>query len=125
MSTARTFPADFLWGAATAAYQIEGGVAEGGRGVSIWDTFSHTPGRTMGGDTGDVAGDHFHRWREDVAHMAALGGDIAATFTVTRTADRVVIMAAGATGPWCVRVMGPGARTVSAEPGASRLEITV
>ena len=73
MSTARTFPADFLWGAATAAYQIEGGVTQGGRGVSIWDTFSHTPGRTMGGDTGDVAGDHFHRWREDVAHMAELG----------------------------------------------------
>jgi beta-glucosidase len=67
------FPAGFLWGAATAAYQVEGGVAEGGRGASIWDTFSHTPGLVTGGDTGDVAADHFHRWREDVALMARLG----------------------------------------------------
>jgi beta-glucosidase len=71
--TELVFPADFLWGAATAAYQIEGGVAEGGRGSSIWDTFSHTPGRVDAGDTGDVAGDHYHRWREDVALMADLG----------------------------------------------------
>ena len=56
----------FLWGAATAAYQIEGAVAEGGRSPSIWDTFSHTPGRVRDGDTGDVATDHYHRWREDV-----------------------------------------------------------
>ena len=55
-------PADFVWGVATAAYQIEGGVAEGGRGPSIWDTFTHTPGRTLHGDTGDVACDHYHRW---------------------------------------------------------------
>ena len=73
MSTARTLPSDFLWGSATAAYQIEGGVSEGGRGPSIWDTYSHTPGRTLNGDTGDVAADHFHRWREDVAHMKELG----------------------------------------------------
>ncbi|WP_407344194.1 GH1 family beta-glucosidase [Pengzhenrongella phosphoraccumulans] len=73
MSTARTFPATFLWGSATAAYQIEGGVSEGGRTPSIWDTFSHTPGRTRDGDTGDVADDHFHLWREDVAQMATLG----------------------------------------------------
>jgi len=73
MSTARTFPPAFLWGSATAAYQIEGGAAEGGRGPSIWDTFSHTPGRTLDGDTGDVAVDHFHRWREDVAEMKRLG----------------------------------------------------
>jgi len=71
--SARTFPVDFLWGSATAAYQIEGGATEGGRGPSIWDTYSHTPGRTLNGDTGDVAVDHFHRWREDVAHMKALG----------------------------------------------------
>ncbi|MCA5893808.1 beta-glucosidase [Isoptericola sp. NEAU-Y5] len=69
----RTFPADFLWGTATAAYQIEGAAAEGGRGPSIWDTYSHTPGRTQGGDTGDVACDHYHRWEEDVDHLARLG----------------------------------------------------
>ena len=66
-------PRDFCWGAATAAYQIEGGAGEGGRGPSIWDTFSHTPGAVLGGDTGDVTSDHFHRWREDVALMAELG----------------------------------------------------
>jgi beta-glucosidase len=67
------FPADFLWGAATAAYQVEGAVDEDGRGRSIWDTFSHTPGRTRDGDTGDVATDHYHRFRDDVALMADLG----------------------------------------------------
>ncbi|MDQ3103906.1 MAG: family 1 glycosylhydrolase, partial [Actinomycetota bacterium] len=66
-------PRDFCWGAATAAYQIEGGAGESGRGPSIWDTFSHTPGAVLGGDTGDVTSDHFHRWREDVALMAELG----------------------------------------------------
>jgi len=67
------FPADFLWGAATAAYQIEGAADEDGRGRSIWDTYSHTPGRVRDGDTGDVAADHYHRWRDDVALMAELG----------------------------------------------------
>ncbi|HMA37351.1 MAG TPA: GH1 family beta-glucosidase [Chloroflexia bacterium] len=67
------FAPDFLWGAATAAYQIEGAVAEDGRGLSIWDTFSHTPGKTRDGDTGDVACDHYHRWREDVDLMRELG----------------------------------------------------
>ncbi|WP_225753733.1 GH1 family beta-glucosidase [Actinotalea sp. Marseille-Q4924] len=71
--TPRTFPADFLWGAATASYQIEGAVDEGGRGPSIWDTFSHTPGKVLHGDTGDVAADHYHRMAEDVAHMKELG----------------------------------------------------
>ncbi|MFH5824069.1 GH1 family beta-glucosidase [Georgenia sp. AZ-5] len=69
----RTFPPPFVFGAATAAYQIEGGTREGGRGPSIWDTFSHTPGRTLGGDTGDVAADHYHRWRDDVGLMRELG----------------------------------------------------
>ncbi len=67
------FPPGFVWGTATAAYQIEGGADEDGRGPSIWDTFSHTPGRVDGGDTGDVACDHYHRRREDVALMAELG----------------------------------------------------
>ncbi|MFI9645978.1 GH1 family beta-glucosidase [Streptomyces sp. NPDC052040] len=72
-ATPVTFPADFLWGAATSAYQIEGAVREDGRTPSIWDTFSHTPGRTADGDTGDIAVDHYHRYREDVALMAELG----------------------------------------------------
>lgn len=67
------FPNDFLWGAATAAYQIEGAWSEDGRGPSIWDTFSHTPGRIKNADTGDTACDHYHRFREDVALMAQLG----------------------------------------------------
>ena len=69
----RTFPSDFLWGSATAAYQIEGAAAEGGRTPSIWDTYSHTPGRTLNGDTGDVAADHYHRWRTDLEIMSELG----------------------------------------------------
>ena len=67
------FPADFLWGSATAAYQIEGAAQEDGRTPSIWDTFCRTPGKVLGGDTGDVACDHYHRWREDVAMMSDLG----------------------------------------------------
>ena len=63
----------FTWGVATASYQIEGAVAEGARQPSIWDTFSHTPGRVENGDTGDIACDHFHRFGEDVALMAGLG----------------------------------------------------
>ncbi len=72
-TTRRTFPPDFTWGSATAAYQIEGAAQEGGRGPSIWDTFSHTAGKVDGGDTGDVACDHYHRWREDVDHLSELG----------------------------------------------------
>jgi beta-glucosidase len=67
------FPDGFLWGAATAAYQIEGAVAEDDRGPSIWDTFSHTPGKTFHGDTGDVATDSYHRYPEDIAMLRRLG----------------------------------------------------
>ncbi len=67
------FPAGFAWGAATAAYQIEGAAQEDGRGPSIWDTFAHTPGRTLNGDTGDVACDHYHRYPQDIALMKELG----------------------------------------------------
>ena len=67
------FPEGFVWGAATASYQIEGAVAEDGRTPSIWDTFSHTPGAVMNADTGDVACDHYHRMSEDVALMRELG----------------------------------------------------
>jgi beta-glucosidase len=69
------FGTGFWFGAATAAYQIEGAAAEGGRGPSIWDTYSHTPGATEYGDTGDVACDHYHRWTEDVEHIVGLGLD--------------------------------------------------
>lgn len=68
-------PADFIWGAATAAYQIEGAVDEDGRSPSIWDTFSHTPGKVAEGDTGDVACDHYHRVPEDISLMGNLGLD--------------------------------------------------
>jgi beta-glucosidase len=68
-------PRGFELGVATAAYQIEGAVHEGGRGLSIWDTFSHTPGRVAGGDTGDVACDHYHRYAQDVSLMGDLGVD--------------------------------------------------
>jgi beta-glucosidase len=69
----KEFPDAFLWGVATSAYQIEGSVDADGRGPSIWDTFSHTPGRIDGGDTGDVACDHYRRWRDDVELIASLG----------------------------------------------------
>jgi beta-glucosidase len=67
------FPQNFVWGVSTASYQVEGAVHEDGRGVSIWDTFSHTPGRTYNGDTGDKACDHYHRLDEDLDLVASLG----------------------------------------------------
>ncbi len=67
------FPEGFAWGSATAAYQIEGAASIDGRGPSVWDTFSHAPGNVRGGDTGDIACDSYHRYREDVALMASLG----------------------------------------------------
>jgi beta-glucosidase len=69
----RSFPADFKWGCATAAYQIEGAVNADGRGRTIWDTFSHTPGKVANGDTGDVACDSYHRFDQDIALLEALG----------------------------------------------------
>ena len=66
------FPPDFAWGTSTAAYQIEGAWLEGGRGLSIWDAFAHTPGKIKDGSTGDVATDHFHRFRQDVKLMAQM-----------------------------------------------------
>ena len=69
----RSFPKGFVWGSATASYQVEGAVNEDGRGASIWDTFSHTPGKTFNGDTGDVATDSYHRYAEDIALMKQMG----------------------------------------------------
>ncbi|MCE7905198.1 MAG: beta-glucosidase [Anaerolineae bacterium CFX3] len=67
------FPKNFTWGVATSAYQIEGAWNEDGRGVSIWDTFSHTKGRIVNDENGDVAADHYHRWKDDFALMSELG----------------------------------------------------
>ena len=68
-----SFPDGFVWGAATASYQVEGAVSEDGRGPSIWDTFAHTPGKIADGETGDVADDHYHRYAEDIRLLAELG----------------------------------------------------
>jgi beta-glucosidase len=72
-NNAGKFPTGFLWGSATASYQVEGAVNEDGRGATIWDTFSRTPGKTVEGATGDVSTDHYHRYKEDVQLMKALG----------------------------------------------------
>ncbi|MBT2570004.1 GH1 family beta-glucosidase [Planococcus sp. ISL-110] len=69
------FPKDMKWGAATAAYQIEGAAFKDGKGPSIWDTFSHTPGKVLNGDNGDVAVDSYHRYEEDIQLMKELGID--------------------------------------------------
>jgi beta-glucosidase len=71
--TGLSFPTGFLWGSATASYQVEGAPAEDGRTASIWDTFSHTPGKVCNGDNGDIAADHYHRMPADVALMSGLG----------------------------------------------------
>ena len=71
--TKYNFPPKFIWGTATASYQIEGAWNEDGKGESIWDRFSHTPGKVTNGDTGDIACDHYHRYPEDVALMRQLG----------------------------------------------------
>lgn len=73
MTQVLKFPQDFLWGAATSSYQIEGAWNEDGKGESIWDRFSHTPGKVFNGDTGDVACDHYHRWQDDITLMKSLG----------------------------------------------------
>lgn len=73
MTSERSFPADFVFGSATASYQIEGAATEDGRTPSIWDVFSHTPGKVVDGDTGDVACDHYHRLDDDLDLMASYG----------------------------------------------------
>jgi beta-glucosidase len=72
-ASGREFPKGFLWGSATASYQVEGAVNEDGRGPSIWDTFSRIPGKVVNNATGDVADDHYHRYKEDVQLMKSLG----------------------------------------------------
>lgn len=68
-----SFPKGFLWGAATSSYQIEGAAHVDGRGASIWDTFCATPGKVARGENGDVANDHYHRYKDDIALMKNLG----------------------------------------------------
>jgi beta-glucosidase len=70
---AATFPHGFAWGVATSAFQIEGAVGEDGRGASIWDTYTHTPGKIRNGDNADIANDHYHRYRDDVGLMREIG----------------------------------------------------
>jgi beta-glucosidase len=74
-SVDRRFPDEFYWGVATSSYQIEGAWNEDGKGVSIWDTFAHTPGNIKNNDNGDVANDHYHRYKEDVALMRSIGAN--------------------------------------------------
>src|SRR5262245_2905456 len=73
MAATNRFPDGFHWGVATSSYQVEGAWNEDGKGVSIWDTFAHTPGNIRDGSTGDVANDHYHRYRDDVALMKSIG----------------------------------------------------
>ena len=73
---ARSFPPGFLWGTATASYQLEGAAQEDGRAPSVWDTFSKTPGKVVNNANGDVATDHYHRYKEDVQLMKALGAKV-------------------------------------------------
>lgn len=65
----KPFPPDFLWGVAASAFQTEGATREDGRGQSVWDEYSHSPGNTINGDTADIACDHYHRYPEDIALM--------------------------------------------------------
>jgi beta-glucosidase len=90
------FPKGFLWGCATAAYQIEGGAQADGRGPSVWDTFSHTPGKTYKGETGDVADDSYHLYKEDVQLLKALG---VSTYRMSISWSRVFPAGTGAVNP--------------------------
>jgi beta-glucosidase len=91
-----TFPSDFIWGAATASYQIEGAAFEDGRGESVWDRFSATPGKVRGGDSGAVACDFYHRYRDDIRLMKDLGLD---AFRFSISWPRVIPEGRGAVNP--------------------------
>jgi beta-glucosidase len=90
------YPQGFLWGCATSAYQIEGGVKEDGRGPSVWDTFSHTAGKTYHGQTGDVASDAYHLYKEDVRLLKALG---VSTYRMSLSWSRIFPDGAGQPNP--------------------------
>ncbi len=91
-----SFPEDFVWGCASSSYQVEGAWNEDGKGLSIWDTFAHTPGKIANGENGDVSVDHYHRYKEDVALMKELGLD-AYRFSVSW--PRVIPNGTGAVNP--------------------------
>jgi beta-glucosidase len=93
---AHTFPEGFLFGSATASYQVEGAVHEDGRGTTIWDTFSHTPGKTHNGDTGDVADDFYHLYPHDIKLMKEMG---LATFRFSVAWSRIFPTGTGAPNP--------------------------
>ena len=112
----RQFPADFLWGSATASYQIEGAFDEDGRGPSIWDTFSRTPGKVLDGDTGDVAVDHYHRvaaGRRDHEGPRPAGLPVLDR-VAPRAADRL-----GRVQPGRPRLLRPTSSTASSPPASS------
>jgi beta-glucosidase len=94
--TRHDFPADFRWGAATAAYQIEGAAAEDGRGPCIWDTFARIPGKTVRQESGAVACDHYHRWKDDLDLLKELGVD---TYRFSISWSRVFPDGTGASNP--------------------------
>jgi beta-glucosidase len=117
--SAAALPQDFRFGAATAAYQVEGAARDDGRGESIWDRFSHTPGRVAGGDTGDVACDHYRRWRADVDLMASLGIE---TYRFSIAWPRVLPNGTGAVNPAGLRFyreLAEGLRERNIEPVAT------
>jgi hypothetical protein len=109
------FPPGFLWGAATAAYQIEGAVTEDGRGASIWDAYCRVPGAIEGGDTGEIAAGSYERWREDVALMAELGlrGYRFSTGWSRIMPDRSTSVGSISTTRWSTRCWPPGSRRSS------------
>jgi beta-glucosidase len=90
------YPKGFLWGCATAAYQVEGGAKEDGRGPSIWDTFAHTPGKTYHGETGDVTSDSYHRYKEDIQLLKSLGATV---YRMSISWSRVIPDGAGQPNP--------------------------
>ena len=113
-----SFPENFVWGAATAAYQIEGAVQEDGRGLSIWDTFSHTPGKTKNGDTGDIACDSYHRWAEDIAllkemHLKAYRFSIAWPRIFRRARDQSIRQVLPGMTGWSMRCLRQGSSPMS------------
>ena len=73
----KVFSDDFIWGVATSSYQIEGAASEDGKGLSVWDTFSHEPGRIKNNENGDVACDHYHLWKNDIKILALGENDLA------------------------------------------------
>ncbi|HVV48488.1 MAG TPA: family 1 glycosylhydrolase, partial [Polyangia bacterium] len=95
-AAASPFPKDFAWGVATAAYQVEGAAAEDGKGPSVWDVFCKKPGAIFEGNTGDVACDHYHRYKEDVALMKSLG---ARAYRFSISWPRVLPNGVGASNP--------------------------